>query len=159
MGQHDVSYRTLFSHRHLVESLIRGFLPAEWTRGLDFTTLVPVSEAHPTEDWSLRYNDCVWRLRWRGDGRWLYFYLMLAALRGEMLGACAKFFASLNWTNCASRCLINEDSGPWYSTTYLLYIFIGCISSADNSIFADHPAGISASAATICRPLSKMIIF
>ncbi len=77
MGQHDVSYRTLFSHPHLVESLIRGFLPREWIQGLDFSTLVPVSEAHPTQDWRLRYNDCVWRLRRRADGRWLFFYLML----------------------------------------------------------------------------------
>ncbi len=77
MGQHDVSYRTLFSHPHLVESLIRGFLPPEWIQGLDFSTLVPVSEAHPTQDWRLRYNDCVWRLRRRADGGWLFFYLML----------------------------------------------------------------------------------
>ncbi len=77
LGQHDVSYRTLFSHPHLVESLIRGFLPPEWVEGLDFETLVPVSEAHPTQDWRLRYNDCVWRLRRRVDGRWLFLYLML----------------------------------------------------------------------------------
>ncbi len=77
MGQHDVSYRTLFSHRYLVESLIRGFLPAEWIEGLDFTTLVSVSEAHPTDDWSLRFNDCVWRLRWQDEGPWLFIYLML----------------------------------------------------------------------------------
>ena len=77
MGAHDVSYRILFSHRTLVESLIRGFLPAEWSEGLDFSTLEPVSEAHGTQDWSLRFNDCVWRLRWREDGRWVYVYLML----------------------------------------------------------------------------------
>ncbi len=77
MGQHDVSYRILFSHKHLVDSLIRGFLPPEWVEGLDFETLAPVSEAHPTQDWSMRYNDSVWRLRWRTGRRWLYFYLML----------------------------------------------------------------------------------
>lgn len=77
MGQHDVSYRILFSHPHLVEGLIRGFLPAGWVEGLDFTTLEPVSEAHGTEDWSTRYNDRIWRLRWRDDARWLYLYLML----------------------------------------------------------------------------------
>lgn len=83
MGQHDVSYRILFSHPYLVESLIRGFLPDEWVEGFDFDTLEPVSEAHGTEDWSVRYNDRIWRLRWRGDGRWVYLYLMLEFQRTD----------------------------------------------------------------------------
>ena len=83
MGEHDVTYRTLFSHRHLVASLIRGFLPKEWADGLDVATLEPVSEVHATEDWQLRHNDCVWRLRWRGDGRWIYVYLMLEFQRTD----------------------------------------------------------------------------
>ncbi len=45
--------------------------------GFDSATLEPVSEAHGTEDWSVRYNDCIWRLRWRRDRRWVYIYLML----------------------------------------------------------------------------------
>ncbi|MCP4204910.1 MAG: Rpn family recombination-promoting nuclease/putative transposase, partial [bacterium] len=58
-------------------------MPAEWAARLDFSTLVPVSEAHPTQDWRLRYNDCVWRLRWRGSGRWLFIYLMLEFQRSH----------------------------------------------------------------------------
>ena len=76
MGQLDASYRTLFSHPHLVESLIRGFLPEEWTEGLDYASLQTVSEAHATETWSMRYNDGVWRLRKRAGG-WIYLYVML----------------------------------------------------------------------------------
>ena len=83
MGEHDITYRTLFSHRYLVASLIRGFLPKEWADGLDVSTLEPVSEAHATEDWSLRYNDRLWRLRWRGSGRWVYVYLMLEFQRSD----------------------------------------------------------------------------
>ncbi|MEM7354823.1 MAG: Rpn family recombination-promoting nuclease/putative transposase, partial [Acidobacteriota bacterium] len=76
MGQLDAGYRTLFSHPYLVESLISGFLPEQWTEGLDYSSLETVSEAHATETWSMRYNDRVWRLRKRAGG-WIYFYLML----------------------------------------------------------------------------------
>ncbi len=77
MGLHDSGYKLLFSHPHLVESLIRGFVPGPWLDRLDFTSLETVSEAHPRDEIAMRYDDMIWRLRWRGSDQWIYVYLML----------------------------------------------------------------------------------
>ncbi len=34
-------------------------------------------EAHPSDEIGVRYNDMIWRLRWRDSGEWIYIYLML----------------------------------------------------------------------------------
>ena len=77
MGPHDSAYKSLFSYPYLVECLIRGFVPGEWIDRLDFKTLGTVSEAHPRDNLDIRYDDMIWRLRWRGTRRWIYVYLML----------------------------------------------------------------------------------
>ena len=77
MGVHDSSYKLLFSYPHLVECLIRGFVPGPWLDQLDFESLETVSEAHPRENLGVRYDDVIWRLRWRSSGAWVYVYLML----------------------------------------------------------------------------------
>jgi len=77
MGRHDSGYKLLFSHPFLVESLLRGFVPGDWIDRLDFDSLEPVSEAHPRDELGMRYDDVIWRLRWRASGAWVYVYLML----------------------------------------------------------------------------------
>ena len=39
MGEHDHSYKLLFSEPRMVEDLLRGFVPDEWVEELDFSTL------------------------------------------------------------------------------------------------------------------------
>ena len=77
MGKHDNAYKLLFSFPHLIEQLIRGFVPGDWTRQLDFQRLDKTSETHPREKGGMRYNDVVWRLPWHGTDAWVYVYLML----------------------------------------------------------------------------------
>ncbi len=77
MARHDSGYKLLFSFPYLVECLIRGFVPGPWIRRLDFSSLETVSEAHPRDEIGIRYDDVIWRLRWRDSGSWIYVYLML----------------------------------------------------------------------------------
>ncbi len=77
MGLHDSGYKLLFSYPYLVECLIRGFVPGSWVDRLDFNSLEPVSEAHPRDEIAIRYDDLIWRLRWRGSDAWIYVYLLL----------------------------------------------------------------------------------
>ena len=77
MGRHDSGYNLLFSFPYLVECLIRGFVPGDWIDRLDFKSLETVSEAHPRDNIGIRYDDMIWRLRWRGSPLWIYVYLML----------------------------------------------------------------------------------
>jgi predicted transposase YdaD len=72
---HDGSYKNLFSHPEMVESLLRGFVPEEWVRELDFTTLERQNGSYVTDDLRERHDDIIWRIRC-GDA-WFYIYLLL----------------------------------------------------------------------------------
>ncbi len=47
---HDHSYKLLFSHRAMVEDLLRGFVREPWVQGLDFSTLEKVNGSYVTDD-------------------------------------------------------------------------------------------------------------
>jgi hypothetical protein len=77
-SQHDRGYKRLFSHPLSVEELLRGFLPADWTGRLDFSTLERVGNSFVSDDLRERHGDVIWRLRFRGEGEsWFYLYLLL----------------------------------------------------------------------------------
>lgn len=72
---HDHSYKLLFSHREMVEDLLRGFVREDWVKGLDFSSLEKVNDGYVTDDLREREDDIVWRVRWGRE--WLYVYLLL----------------------------------------------------------------------------------
>jgi len=76
--RHDPGYKRIFSHRTMVEELIRGFLPGDWIERLDFSTLERMSGSFVSGDLRERHSDLIWRLRLRGeeDGG-IYLYLLL----------------------------------------------------------------------------------
>ncbi len=77
-SEHDRGYKLLFSDPTLLEELLRGFLPGDWTARLDFTTLERVANSFVSADLHERHSDLIWRLRLRGDGEgWVYLYLLL----------------------------------------------------------------------------------
>jgi len=76
MGDHDHSYKRLFSHPQMVEDLLRGFVREPWVEQLDFRTLEKVSGSYVTDDLRDREDDLIWRVRW-GGADWLYVYLLL----------------------------------------------------------------------------------
>ncbi|WP_160165053.1 Rpn family recombination-promoting nuclease/putative transposase [Chrysiogenes arsenatis] len=73
--EHDSGYKQIFSHPWLVRDLLLGFVKYDWVQELDYETLEPYTETRITDDYRGKYNDCVWRLRFRGE--WLYLYLFL----------------------------------------------------------------------------------
>lgn len=77
-SEHDHGYKLLLSHPHLVEELIRGFLPAHWADRLDFSTLERVSGSFVSEDFRERHDDVIWKLRWKGkEEHWFWIYLLV----------------------------------------------------------------------------------
>ncbi len=75
MAQHDESYKLLFSHREMVEDLLRGFVHQPWVENVDFSTLEPVKASFVSYDLREREDDLIWRVRWGEE--WLYVYLLL----------------------------------------------------------------------------------
>jgi len=71
---HDSGYKLLFAHAAMVRDLLRGFVPGDWVRALDLTTLEGCSGSYVSDDLRDRADDLIWRLRWGED--WLYVYLL-----------------------------------------------------------------------------------
>lgn len=71
----DGSYKNLFSHPEMVESLMRDFVPEEWVRDLDFSTLQKQNGSYVADDLRERHDDIVWRVRCKGQ--WFYVYLLI----------------------------------------------------------------------------------
>ena len=75
---HDAAYKGLFSHRRMVEDLLRGFAARKWSDELDFETLEKLPADYVSDDLRQRHGDSVWRLRLQGQGEeWLYLLVML----------------------------------------------------------------------------------
>ncbi|WP_101676311.1 Rpn family recombination-promoting nuclease/putative transposase [Alloalcanivorax mobilis] len=75
MDEHDTIYKLLFSHDRMIQDLLVGFLPQEWTAALDLDSLEKMNGSYVTDDLRGRHGDAVWRIRWGED--WLYVYLLL----------------------------------------------------------------------------------
>ena len=76
---HDPAYKQFFSNPEMVESLLRDFVPEEFVRELDFSTLEQCSGSYVTDDLRERHDDIVWRLRWKG--KFIYVYLVIEFVR------------------------------------------------------------------------------
>jgi hypothetical protein len=72
---HDGSYKSLFSHPEMVESLIRDFVPEDWVHEVDFTTLEKQNGSYVTDDLRERHDDVIWRVQCHGQ--WFYVYLLI----------------------------------------------------------------------------------
>jgi len=74
-NNHDGAYKKIFSHPEMVESLIRDFVPEDWVRELDFSTLEAVNKSFVTDEIRSREDDIIWKVRWNDS--WVYVYLII----------------------------------------------------------------------------------
>jgi len=77
MTEHDSGYKLLFSHREMVEDLLRGFLDVDWMQDLDFSTRS--GSATATSAGSCASSVATWlapALEDPGRG-WFYLYFLL----------------------------------------------------------------------------------
>lgn len=75
MPTHDQGYKSLFSHAQMVRDLLLGFVPQNWVKDLDFSTLEKYNDSFISDDLNERFDDVIWRIRFRGQ--WLYVYLII----------------------------------------------------------------------------------
>ena len=73
----DPNYKRLFSFPRMVEDLLRGLLPGDWLDELDFPTLDKLPTEYVSDELLKRHGDCVWRVRRRRRGEWLYLLVLL----------------------------------------------------------------------------------
>lgn len=74
---HDSGYKLLFAHPRMVADLLTGFVKPVWLHLLDLNTLEPHKASFAADDLRQRHDDCIWRVRIRGSGDWLYLYILI----------------------------------------------------------------------------------
>ena len=62
---HDAAHKAIFGYREMIESLLMDFVPEDFIREFDFSTLEPCDTSFVTKNFTSRLNDMVWRVRWR----------------------------------------------------------------------------------------------
>ena len=60
----------------MVKSLLRDFVPADFVKDLDFSTLERCAGSYVTDDLRERHDDIVWRVGWK-NGSWCYVALLI----------------------------------------------------------------------------------
>ncbi|MGN7613587.1 Rpn family recombination-promoting nuclease/putative transposase [Magnetococcales bacterium HHB-1] len=75
MGDHDYGYKELFSFQEMVRDLLKGFIPSDWLKQLDLSTLEKARDRFNTDDLREREDDIIWRLRWGSE--WIYLFVIL----------------------------------------------------------------------------------
>jgi predicted transposase YdaD len=72
---HDNPYKSFFSHKVMVEDLLKGFVVPEILQQMDLSTLEKKSGSYVSDDLREREDDIIWRVKLQDQ--WLYLYLLL----------------------------------------------------------------------------------
>lgn len=76
MAKHDdVSYKFLYTCPEFVRDLLKSFVPRQWWRKVDFSTLERMPCSYVTDDFRQRADDVVWRVR--TGQQWMYLYILI----------------------------------------------------------------------------------
>lgn len=76
---HDAGYKNFFSNSEMMVSLLRDFVPEKLLGKMDLSTLERSFSSYVSDDLRERYDDIIWRVKWKEDGEesWFYIYLLL----------------------------------------------------------------------------------
>jgi len=94
---HDKVYKSLFTDPYLVASLLSGFLPQDIAADFDLSTLEPVKSSYVTEDLREYFDDCVWKIRFKGEEVYLYLMLEFQSRPDHFMALRILNYTSLLW--------------------------------------------------------------
>ncbi len=77
MGQHDLSYRLFFSHRLMVQDLLREIVGESWVERIDLDSGVLVSNSFVSPEHKNRESDVIWQFRRLDGGEPVFVYILM----------------------------------------------------------------------------------
>jgi hypothetical protein len=92
---HDVKYRSLFSHSRMVRDLFRGFLSEPWLEWLDLDSLESLRDTQRESPLDRLNEVLLWRLRWQGGASWVYLLLKLQNEEDPAMALRMSFYREL----------------------------------------------------------------
>ncbi len=77
MGQHDLSYRLFFSHRRMIQDLLREIVGERWVERLDLDSGELADAAFVSDQHENRESDLIWKFRRKDGGQPADVYVLL----------------------------------------------------------------------------------
>ncbi len=77
MGQHDLSYRHFFTHRRMIQDLLREIVGERWVECIDFSSGERVDTSFVSPKHENRESDVIWKFRRQDGGETVYVYILL----------------------------------------------------------------------------------
>lgn len=72
--KNDMGYKWLFSHPKMVQNVMESFVPEEFVKDLDFTTLDKVDKSFVTKKFRKKESDMIWKVKFKE--RYMYIYIL-----------------------------------------------------------------------------------
>ena len=72
---YDQSYKLLFSEPEMVSSVLQDFVPEDFVKNIDFSTLDRVPGSYVTDDCRERHDDIIWRVKCNEE--WVYLFILV----------------------------------------------------------------------------------
>src|SRR5689334_6169652 len=77
MGQHDLSYRLFFSHRLMIQDLLREIVGERWVERIDLDSGELVDTTFISPKHENRESDLIWKFRRKDGGEPVFVYVLM----------------------------------------------------------------------------------
>lgn len=77
MGRHDLSYRLFFTHRRMIQDLLREIVGERWVERIDFDSGERVNNSFVSPQHQNRESDVIWKFRRRDSEQPVYVYILM----------------------------------------------------------------------------------
>ena len=77
MGQHDLSYRQFFTHRRMIQDLLREIVGEQWVDRIDFASGERVNTSFVSAKHENREGDVIWKFRRQDGEEPVYIYILM----------------------------------------------------------------------------------
>ncbi len=100
---HDAAYKAFFSNPEIFRNLLTNFVPKPLIADIDFDSLESFSTEHVTDKLSKRFNDVVWKLRWKDRDCYIYILLEFQSSPDYWMPVRILTYTSLLWENIIKK--------------------------------------------------------
>jgi predicted transposase/invertase (TIGR01784 family) len=77
VGQHDLSYRLFFTHRRMIQDLLREIVGERWVERIDIDSGERVNASFVSAKHESREGDVIWKFRRQDGAEPVYVYILL----------------------------------------------------------------------------------
>jgi predicted transposase YdaD len=105
---HDAAYKSFFSDKDMVTSLFQDFVPEDFVRDIDFTTLELIPTNHVTKELRQRHDDIIWRVRWKDTYCYLYLLMEFQSTIDPFMAVRVLVYSGLLWEDLIATGVIKQ---------------------------------------------------